>query len=550
MGICVPFEVFGKNLEELMFSFSSFFPAILTISLLSMLVIFLLLIFLPKKIYRVSMAVFIALGLMLFVQGTYLNAGMRSLGGDNLGEKAVTIGQKIFNLIIWLAVVAGAVVISLLKDKTGLIQTISLFLCGIILFTSFVGPLSLCLTTENIFASKEQRAVANGEGKSYMLTDKGLNEISSSKNVFIFCIDRFDQKFALEGYDKHPEIFDCLEGFTAFDDNISLYGHTFPAVANLLTNKRFDASKSRNEFLNTAYQDNNTLDVLSDNGYKVNLFTQSYYAYSDASYLPEYVSNVSEVKEFKVEQNFRLALTMIKIALYRCFPFVLKNFVGTVNSGTCNNFVVSESIDGYSQYSADLKDVYQSVNGNIKVIDQKLFSFIHVEGCHGVSYDDEWNNASAIERKDVMYSLKNSFKIIGVYLDAMKKSGVYKDATIAITGDHAAPVDDSAKLSKVSLTALYFKPAGVSDAGLKRSTAQVSHDNLWPTIFASENINKDGLERSLFEIGETENVLRSHIWHTYMTPMYEHIYQIKGAGADFKNWENIQSVFYDKFIMD
>ena len=366
----------------------------------------------------------------------------------------------------------------------------------------------------------------------------------------MFCIDRFDQNYALEAYEKRPEVFAELEGFTAFDDNISLYGHTFPGVANLLTEKRFDSKTSRAEFLDNAYEQNGTLNVLNQNGYKINLFTQTYYAFSDATNLPDYVSNVSEAKTFYVEQKGKLALSMMQIALYRCFPLALKSFLSTVNSGTCNNYVVSESVDGYSQYSIDTKDVYQSVKGNVQTIEQKLFSFIHVSGCHAVDYNEEWGKPSAKERKDIVISLVNSFKIINVYLDAMKTAGVYEDATIIITGDHSAPIDDTTALKQTSLTALFFKPSGVGSGELKRSKAQVSHDNVWSTIFESENIASVGLKKSLFEVSETENTEREHVWHTYRAPMDEFVYQINGVGNDFSNWKLTNTNTYEKFLMD
>lgn len=316
IGVCVPFEVFGNNLDEFYFSLGGFLPTSLLLTLAFTLAIMLILIFLPGKAYRVGCAIFIALALMFFVQGTYLNGGMSSLAGDNLGDRKVTDGQKVFNLIIWIVVFAGAITLSLLKDKNGIISIVGILVCGIVIITQVMGPVMLCMTTENLFAPRELRILANGgSGKSHIVTNEGLTTISSSGNVFFFCVDRFDQEYALEAYEECPEIFDGLEGFTAFDDNISLYGHTFPGVVNLLTTKRFDLSKSRSEFLNSAYQDNKTLDVLHDNGYKVNLYTTPYYAFTDASYLPEYTENVAEAKSYDVDNKPLLSLRLMQIAL-------------------------------------------------------------------------------------------------------------------------------------------------------------------------------------------------------------------------------------------
>ncbi len=553
VGVCVPFEVFGNNLDEFYFSVGGFLPTSLLLTLAFTLVIMIILIFLPGKIYRVGCAFFIALALMFFVQGTYLNGGMSSLAGDNLGVRKVTVGQKIFNLAIWIIVIGGAIFLSLIKDKNGVIGAVSLIVCVIVLITQLMSPVMLAVTSENIFKTREERIVQNGgTGKSNIVTFKNLNTISQNGNVFFFCVDRFDQEYALKAYNQCPEVFDCLEGFIGYDDNISIYGHTFPGVANLLTTKRFDLSKSRSEYLNTAYSDNKTLDVLDDNGYKVNIYTAPYYSFTDASFLPEYVDNVAEAKSYDVVDKPLLSLRMMQIALYRCFPLILKNTVGAVNSGTCNSFVVSEGEDGYMQYTTDMKEVYTSITDtSFNTVNQKIFSFIHLDGCHSVDYDEEWNKASIVESTNVMISLKNSFKIIKVFIDQLKANGLYDDATIIITGDHGTPVNDTARLDKATLTALFFKPKGRGvGTPLERRVAQVSHDNIWSAILESEGLTASGLPRSLLNVNEDEKVKREHFWHTYMVPTTEYKYEIFGAGKDFANWEMIKADTFDKFIMD
>ena len=547
--ICIPLEIFGNNLDEFLFSTAGFLPTSLLFCLLFTLVFFLILLFLPQKAYRIACAVLIALGFMCFLQGTYLNMGLTSLSGDNLGDKVITIGQKILNLIVWIVVVALAVFLALQKDKNGLIGTISLLLCGIVILTQAMGPVMLCLTEDKLFKSKEDRIQASQTAKaSQILTFDGLTNISSVNNVFYFCVDRFDQSYVLKAQADCPEIFDSLKGFTAFYDNVSLYGHTFPAVTNMLTEKRFDETTSREEYLNTAYQNNNTLDVLNQNGYSVNLYTQPYYAYTDASYLPTYISNVSNAISYEVTNKPILALSMMQIALYRCFPLFLKQYVGNINSDTCNSYVESEGANGFSQYSIDMKEVYKHVTTTqFNTINQKLFSFIHLAGCHAVDYNLNWNKPNARESKDILISLKNSFKIINVYINALKNAGVYDNSTIIITGDHSAPINDRLQLNESRLTALFFKPSNSFNNDLNISLSQVSHDDVWNTIFYSENLPCDNV--NLFNIGN-ENRTREYVWHTYKMPMEKYVYQINGNANYFDNWTLTNKSIFNKFIMD
>ncbi len=552
--ICIPIEIFGNNLDEFLFAFSGFIGFNLLFTFLFTLVIFSALLFLPNKAYRITSAVIISLAFLFFLQGTFLNGSLSSLSGDALGDEVVSTSKKVFNIIIWIVIIAGAVVLSLLKDKNGIIALVGLLLCGIVMITQFISPLTVCMSTEGVFSSRENRKDENGNVvTTKILTEENLNSISSTNNVFFFCVDRFDQEYAQRAHEECPEIFESLKGFTAFDDNISLYGHTYPAVVNLLTGKRLNPNESREKFLSHAFKNNQTLDVLNKEGYKINLFTVPYYTYSDAVYMPEYVDNVTDAASFEVTNKPILSLSMMQIALYRCAPLVFKDFLGNINSGTCNSYVESEGVDGNSQFSADMKGVYNYITENeFKTTEEKQFSFIHVDGCHSVLYDEEWNTLKLTDNKDIMLSVKNSFAIINVYLEQLKKAGVYDDATIIITGDHATPINDRTELPQQSLTALYFKPSGSSSDNLKFSSAPVSHDDIWNTIFSSEKIERNNSNKTLFEYSVNDNREREYFWHTYVSPMREYVYQINGSGKDFNNWKINQnkSGTYYKFIMD
>ena len=119
----------------------------------------------------------------------------------------------------------------------------------------------------------------------------------------------------------------------------------------------------------------------------------------------------------------------------------------------------------------------------------------------------------------------------------MKKLGVYKDATIIITGDHADPKNDYGTIDASRLTALFVKPSGVGDnnEGLKISSAQVSHENLWGTIFKSEGIEVSGFKPSVFDVSETENQNRTYVWDYHnraYTKFYRCEYKINGSASD------------------
>lgn len=547
--ITVPFEIFGNNLEEFLFSASDIMPFLLLFALLCTTVIFFAIVFLPEKAYRIVCAVILALSTALFIQGTFLGKG-ESLAGDNLATSATPVWKKVLNLAFWIGIIAAAVILAVVKDKYGIISSVGVILAIVISVTQLVPSVIIAVSTEGVFDSQR---VSAEEGASHgILTTKGLTEISSANNIYYFCVDRFDQVYAEEGYQKSPEVYEMLDGFTAFNDNISCYGHTYPGVSNLITNKKYDSSLSREDFLNELYNENDTINALAENGYKINLYTVPFYAYTDASRLPSSVANTEVAADYEVINKPLLPLAMVQIALFRCFPYVLKPTVANVNSATCNNYIVCKSVDGNSQYTTDMKKFWDYINENAWTeTEQKRFSFIHIEGMHSVDYDENWETPTKKERQNDNISLKNSFKIIGKFISELKQRGLYENSTIIITGDHGKPANDRGEMHDYTLTALFYKPSGKSGETLKQNHAQVCHDNVWPTILKDAGITAPtSSARTLFDIEETENVKRVYTWHSYTTPTDEYIYEINGAGNDFNNWKLVKHNCYNKFIMD
>lgn len=572
--VCIPFEIFANNIEQFVFAVKDFMPLAILVSIVATAIMFFILLYLPEKGYKTVAAIYVSLALMFFIQGNYLNAGVRTLAGDGLGQK-IPVTTEIFNLLLWIIVIAGAIFLAHFKKATDIISMVAVGLASVIMLSSFMSPLALAMTTKNVFKTKAERVSLNGESEFSILTTKNLTTLSSENNVFIFVVDVMDKEYVEEAFEDRPEIFENLDGFTYFSDNISIFGHTFPSVANMLTGASYDLYKERPDYLDSAYVNPAPLDIMNANNYQISLFTKGYYAYDDASCLPDYVSNVSEAERTEVIIPLPLATNFMQISLFRCFPLLFKTWVGDIDSGLFNTYLICQDAEGRDQYSTDLKRAWNyvqesKVNGEFTVIDDKnVFSLVHTYGCHSIEYDEEWDRPSGPDRKDITLSLMHSFNIIDEYIDAMKKAGVYENATILILGDHGIPKDNNSDLSDAMQTGLFIKPSGaggIDGAGFTTTTSQVSHSQIWATIFDSENItltqdqqtafnqttfaefNPSG--KSHFEIEEGVDVERHYFWHTYAGDCDQYKYLIVGDGENLENWKMIEHLHADKFIMN
>ena len=196
-----------------------------------------------------------------------------------------------------------------------------------------------------------------------------------------------------------------------------------------------------------------------------------------------------------------------------------------------------------------MKKVYDYLTENsLTTFDgEKNFAFVHISGCHMPNqYDANFGTPTKGEKYDATVSLKQSFKIINLYLDQLKELGLYEDATIIITGDHGwhggsdttLPTDSGYSL----VTTLLVKESGSHGSAIKTSKAPVMQSDILPTILRSEGIVTDvNLGKSVFEIPEDQVRVRKYnfqsLQYTNGELDYEVVeYEIVGRARDLGNW--------------
>jgi len=334
----------------------------------------------------------------------------------------------------------------------------------------------------------------------HVLTFGNLNKLGSKHNVVYFVIDRFDWEYYEWARDRAPEIFYNLDegGFTFYNDAISLYPRTFPSIAYMITGIKNDFSMSRAQYFEAAYSKSEYIRRLYNDGYNINIYTDSYYGYINASYMANYAANAKPV------QNTQKA------------------------------------------YRTDMRDIYNYITQSGLHIgeNEKGYSFIHLSGTHPPQlYDENFNplpeDSSLVTNST--HGMKLSFKIINYYIDEMKRLGVYDNATIIITGDHCSIGSDyDVPLRYAHVTPLFVKPASTAGGKLQVSSAPVTHEDIFPTILKSENITgASDFGKAVFDIPTDE--VRERFYYFQKLNTYTDydmvIFAINGKAADYGNWK-------------
>ena len=550
--VVAPLDIFGSNYAELDFSLKNFAFFLILGAVLTVLLFGSLMFFLPRKAYRCIFAFTLATAALFIIQQNFLNFGMNSLPGDKLPGEIPSAGEIIIDLLVWIVVYGGAfflaIWVNIKGDKGDVIKMVSFIVSFALLASQITSPIFIVINSN----SKFETNILKGSGKkekTTINTERGFNELAQKNNVFYFCIDRFDEEYAEKAYASDREIFSELTGFTWYRDNVSNYGHTFPAVANMLTQKKYNADLKRAEFLDKVYKGGDTpLDKLNENGYAVNIYTVKYYAFTDAGHLPQYVGNLAKATEESNERiSFALSAQLAGFSLYRAAPLVFKQFFDTGSTSDVNGIVNKKGDDGYEEWIGTNSQAETLAKNAITVGDaEKKFAFIHYDGMHDVLQPSNPFITSILSR---------NIGVVNSFIKALKENGLYKDSTIIITGDHSRPVSDISGVLDGSgkgqprRTALFVKAAG-SDEGFAVSEAPTSHEDIWATIFRSENIGYEGSGVAVNLLSEGQSRERTYVWHTYGTvPLKEYVYKINGKASVIENWKQLSEYSFNRSLM-
>lgn len=550
--VVAPLDIFGSNYAELDFTLANFAFYLIIGAILTVLLFGSLMFFLPHKAYRCIFAFTLATAALFIIQQNFLNFGMNLLPGDKMAGEVPETWQIILDLAVWIIVYAGAfflaIWVNIKGDKGDVIKTVSFIVSIALLASQITSPIFIVINSNSKFETNILKG-SGKKGETIISTERGFNELAQKNNVYYFCIDRFDEEYAEKAYASDREIFSELTGFTWYRDNVSNYGHTFPAVANMLTQKKYDINERRAVFLDKVYKGGDTpLDKLNENGYAVNIYTVKYYAFTNAKHLPQYVGNLTTATDESDNRiSFLLSAHFAAFSLYRAAPLILKQLFDTGSTSDVNGIVDKKGADRSEEWVGTNNQAETLAKNSFTVGDsEKQFAFIHYDGMHDVLQPSSPFIPSILSR---------NIGVVNSFIKALKENGLYKDATIIITGDHSRPVSDISGVLDRSgkgqprRTALFVKAAG-SDEGFAVSEAPTSHEDIWATIFRSENIGYEGSGVAVNLLSEGQSRERIYTWHTYATgSLDEYVYKINGKASVIGNWEEIGHIHLNKFLM-
>lgn len=489
-----PAEIFFANVSEFEFLYGEFAGYMALLFLGILIVLTMVLTLLPEKIHSIVLSVLFGLSVAGYLQVMFLNKNLDLLGVNPDGYQ-VPLMQGILNLMIWLVVLTGVIVLAVWKREIW--KKVVMYLSILLIGMQAVALVSLLVT-----APEEAYERAKGDDR---LWGKDQYTVSADKNIIVFVLDYFSSLYLQQMLAVYPDGADCLHDFTYYSNADPTYYGTFPSMEHMLTGCEVDTEVSNDEWLKNSWNNDLTVAFYQEmhaNNYNMNVYTTDVHvltAGNGCGILRDRISNITNESR-EVEVNTGLLLrTLSKMSGYRMAPDLIKpQFYTNVSE---YSLIVQDLGEGITHTNSDFYAKLQK--DGLKTDDSaNYFIFQHLIGTHEFNTDI---NGNYQEKTSVEETARGCMTIMEAYLNELKRLGVYDDATIIITADHGGDW-------KEDLQVIYFiKQPGETHEISPVTNAPISHCDMLPTIAQMAGIDHARYGKSVLEFEQDEQRERT-IW--------------------------------------
>lgn len=482
-----PAEIFFANVSEFEFLYGEFAGYMALIFLGILIVLTMVLALLPEKIHSIVLSVLFAISVAGYLQVMFLNKNLDLLGVNPDGYH-VPFMQGILNLLIWLVLLMGVIVLAVWKREIW--KKVVMYLSILLIGMQAVALVSLLIT-----APEEAYERAKEDDR---LWGKDQYTVSTDKNIIVFVLDYFSSLYLQQMLAVYPDGADCLHDFTYYSNADCTYYGTFPSMVHMLTGCEVDTTVSNNEWLKNSWNNDLTVEFYQEmqaNNYKMNVYTADVHVLcsdNGCGILRDRISNITDEPR-EVDVNTGLLLrTLGKMSSYRMAPDLLKpQFYTNVSE---YSLIVQELGNGIAHTNSDFYAKLQE-DGLQADDSANYFIFQHLIGTHELNTDI---NGNYQEKTSVEETARGCMTIMEAYLNELKRLGVYDDATIIITADHGGDW-------KEDLQVIYFiKQPGETHEASPMTNAPISHCDMLPTVAQMAGVDHAKYGKSIFEFGQDE----------------------------------------------
>lgn len=418
-----PISMYANNVNDFWFDIYMMMGPTLIIFLISFLgisAIFTIVYFINNKYseklheYKALVVIAFVFLVILYIQGNYLIGNLPPLDGTEIDWGSYTT-EHIISIVV-ITIVTLAVGISTYKFKYDKTIKVYTFISAAI-FVMLLASFTTVLLGEETFNKKED---------VLLVTNENINKISTDKNFLIFLVDATDSKI-FEGILNNSEYKDTFKDFTYYPDTVCAYPFTRDAVPFIFAGIWNENQTTYGEYRQKCFEDSKLLNELKDRNYNMNIYQEGC---DHLGKMGQYIDNCKE--EIEAIDTLKYLKQILKYDMFKYFPYPLKQFsrIETMDYNTCMK------VGNYEVFRENNVKYYNNLieNNELEKINQKYFSYVHIEGGH-VPFDHD-KDLNPIEGGTYEQKTEGVLHIINEYINRLKANGTYDNSVIIVMSDH------------------------------------------------------------------------------------------------------------------
>lgn len=516
-----PVDLYCSNIDEFWFDFDVLLrmaAMMFGISLVTLTLLYLLAAWIHPYLYRIGLAVGLAVLLITYVQGNFLVGNLPVLDGTSISWEDYSALQT-ESVILCIVVLTIVVLLFLLLKK-------QLFGKACMYISTCLSLMLLVTAITEVFGSD-----ALEPKLKLQISTKNEFVMSGEQNFVIFMLDAADSREFSYLLEQDPEYRDIFADFTYYENTVGAYSCTRYAVPYILSGKWYECDTSFEEYMEDLYNTSPLIEELENRNYRIGLYEPDLHAQNNDVLR---FDNIFEA-EFKVKSYLGMARQELKLVGYRYAPYWLKKYCVLKQAAFDEQL---EAGEGSGEITASMENrvFLDHLNaGGITVDDtENSFKFIHLEGAHSpYVYDAEVN---IIDESQGTYAqnMEASVTLAERYLSALKKSGTYDNTAIIVMSDHGfnrdidnADMGDNPFMRQCGL--LLIKGVGETHDTMQISEAPVSYEDLQE---AYRRLLDGAWSDAVFDCREGEQRDRRYLWYAVTDEDYLVEYQQTGYASD------------------
>lgn len=329
-------------------------------------------------------------------------------------------------------------------------------------------------------------------------------EYSKKGNVIVLIVDSISIDAARDSFAADDALRDRFSGFVNYIDNLGMHWYTTVAVPAIMTGRHYSHARELAVYGQAGF---------SKDSFIYDYITNNMPVYVNIAPSPRGYTNrrkdgqaVGVVRPINSRMDGILPWSIDQLCVFRLCPYFLKA-----------EYVLSASKDNEGQQNDKKVNINVGkdsvlwpilANGAVNSVAARTLNVHHSRGGHPpIIYDANGNEIKCVKPgyEEYLGQCRYVFRLLGDYMDELRKKGVYDNSTIIITGDHGSIAKEGSKRDGPPQDAFPFlmvKPAK-STKSFHESNLPTSHSRIAPLVRALRENDLD--EKSINDILRCEN---------------------------------------------